>query len=106
MLFHPLLVTPRRIRLSCNCSSKKNYKKTTLVRRPMRKRSSIFKEHAIHKLNDRHFDRSDSRSLRVAEWRNLLLYLDRSRHDAFAFLAIVPRKKRTTTLCGLKINST
>ena len=28
-------------------------------------------------LNDRHFDRSNSRSLRVAEWRNLLLYLDR-----------------------------
>jgi hypothetical protein len=41
-------------------------------------------------LNDRHFDRSDSRSLRVAEWRNLLLYLDR--YNAF-LLAVVPRTK-------------
>lgn len=29
------------------------------------------------KFNNRHFDRSNSRSLRVAESRNLLLYLDR-----------------------------
>ncbi len=54
------------------------------------------------KFNNRHFDRSNSRSWRVAESRNLLLYLDRCSATMLVFALQLFLEQSTTSLRSAK----